>query len=122
LVEIRGITTCIDAYLTPLIKQYVKTFMSGFDEGISNMNIMFMMNDGGLCDFRKFEGFKSILSGPAGGVVGYALTAFHSFQGRKNRAVIGFDMGGTSTDVSRYDEQAMRNFLSLTHTHMIIYL
>ena len=58
-----------------------------------------MQSDGGLVDFRKFSGLSAILSGPAGGVVGYAQT---SWDDEERLAVIGFDMGGTSTDVSRY--------------------
>lgn len=59
-----------------------------------------MMSDGGLCPMQQFDGFKSILSGPAGGVVGYAMTTYSKVT---KKPVIGFDMGGTSTDVSRYN-------------------
>jgi 5-oxoprolinase (ATP-hydrolysing) len=58
-----------------------------------------MQSDGGLVDVSKFSGLRAILSGPAGGVVGYALT---SYDDETKIPVIGFDMGGTSTDVSRY--------------------
>lgn len=58
-----------------------------------------MQSDGGLTPVNQFSGFKAILSGPAAGVVGYALTSFDEEEGSP---IIGFDMGGTSTDVSRY--------------------
>lgn len=85
----RGQTSCVDAYLTPLIQEYVKGFISGFDEGIQNVNISFMMSDGGLCPVESFNGFRAILSGPAGGVVGYAMTTFDE---KTRQPVIGFDM------------------------------
>ncbi|EGG24637.1 hypothetical protein DFA_02881 [Cavenderia fasciculata] len=94
----RGITTCIDAYLTPKIEEYIKQFLRGFDSGIGDVEVSFMMSDGGLCPVDQFRGFRSILSGPAGGVVGYGSTTYTG-----THPVIGFDMGGTSTDVSRYD-------------------
>ncbi|KXS09479.1 hypothetical protein M427DRAFT_105271 [Gonapodya prolifera JEL478] len=98
----RGTSSTVDAYLTPPIHQYIKGFFSGFDEGISDptkVRIEFMQSDGGLTSVRDFSGFKAILSGPAGGVVGYARTSYDDLEGSP---VIGFDMGGTSTDVSRY--------------------
>lgn len=97
----RGQTTCVDAYLTPLIRTYIQSFVSGFEQSsVKNVAISFMMSDGGLCDVDQFSGFKSILSGPAGGVVGYAQTTWNP---QEKQPVIGFDMGGTSTDVSRFD-------------------
>eukprot|EP00117_Sycon_ciliatum_P007634 scpid23060/ scgid10654/ 5-oxoprolinase; 5-oxo-L-prolinase; Pyroglutamase len=95
----RGYTACADAYLTPCIKRYLNSFASGFQDNLKSTRVQFMQSDGGLTPMDKFCGSKAILSGPAGGVVGYALTtaATHS-----NSPVIGFDMGGTSTDVSRY--------------------
>ncbi|CAI5746857.1 unnamed protein product [Peronospora destructor] len=101
----RGFTTCADAYLTPVIKKYVASFCAGFGEGLDQVNISFMQSDGGLARMKHFHGHRAILSGPAGGVVGYARTtrppesSIESIQ----PAVIGFDMGGTSTDVSRFD-------------------
>jgi 5-oxoprolinase (ATP-hydrolysing) len=95
----RGCTTCVDAYLTPIIKQYLVSFTAGFDEGISQVNVSFMQSDGGLTPMQKFLGNRAILSGPAGGFVGYALS---SYSGPSSMPIIGFDMGGTSTDVSRY--------------------
>lgn len=93
----RGHTTCAAAYLTPKIKNYLEGFTSGFDENLKNVPLTFMQSDGGLAPVQDFGGHKAILSGPAGGVVGYAKTSYDGEQ-----AVIGFDMGGTSTDVSRY--------------------
>jgi 5-oxoprolinase (ATP-hydrolysing) len=94
----RGGTTCVDAYLTPIIKKYLASFISGFDNNIVNVNVLFMQSDGGLTPMNKFLGNRAILSGPAGGVVGYAITSSQA----TTAPVIGFDMGGTSTDVSRY--------------------
>ena len=93
----RGCTTCVDAYLTPVIKRYLKSFSKGFDSNLmSNVKVTFMQSDGGLTPMDNFFGNRAILSGPAGGVVGYAKTSY------TNTPVIGFDMGGTSTDVSRF--------------------
>ncbi|KAF2077582.1 hypothetical protein CYY_001123 [Polysphondylium violaceum] len=95
----RGLTSCVDAYLTPLIETYIDNFTQGFDQGIAKVDISFMMSDGGLCPVDSFRGFRSILSGPAGGVVGYSQTTFDK---DSKQPIIGFDMGGTSTDVSRF--------------------
>lgn len=95
----RGYTACADAYLTPNIRRYVSSFASGFDESFKQTRVLFMQSDGGLTDVKRFSGAKAILSGPAGGVVGYALT---TCQEEASMPIIGFDMGGTSTDVSRY--------------------
>ncbi|CAH0485443.1 unnamed protein product [Peronospora farinosa] len=101
----RGFTTCADAYLTPVIKKYVASFCAGFGEGLDQVNISFMQSDGGLARMKHFHGHRAILSGPAGGVVGYARTTRPLESGIESvqPAVIGFDMGGTSTDVSRFD-------------------
>eukprot|EP00981_Chlorochromonas_danica_P003519 scaffold659_cov192-Ochromonas_danica.AAC.32 len=102
----RGGTTCVDAYLTPIIKRYLRSFASGFDSNFQNVKVSFMQSDGGLTPMQSFYGNRAILSGPAGGVVGYALTseerAIQRGEKPSDIAVIGFDMGGTSTDVSRY--------------------
>ncbi|KAK4433785.1 5-oxoprolinase [Sesamum alatum] len=95
----RGFTACVDAYLTPVIKEYLKGFISKFDEGLSKLNVLFMQSDGGLAPESRFSGHKAVLSGPAGGVVGYSQTLFGL---ETEKPLIGFDMGGTSTDVSRY--------------------
>lgn len=95
----RGDTTTIDAYLTPHIKQYLDSFKSGFSDQLKDTSLLFMQSDGGLVSANKFKGSNAILSGPAGGVVGYAKTTYAQMN---QQPVIGFDMGGTSTDVSRY--------------------
>ncbi|XP_029175794.1 5-oxoprolinase [Nylanderia fulva] len=95
----RGFTACADAYLTPHIKNYLQAFSSGFKDNLKNVNVLFMQSDGGLTPMDSFNGSRAILSGPAGGVVGYAMTTYGK---ETDLPVIGFDMGGTSTDVSRY--------------------
>lgn len=95
----RGFTACVDAYLTPVIKEYLLGFISKFDEGLGKLNVLFMQSDGGLAPESRFSGHKAVLSGPAGGVVGYSQTLFGV---ETEKPLIGFDMGGTSTDVSRY--------------------
>ncbi|XP_044309191.1 5-oxoprolinase [Varanus komodoensis] len=95
----RGYTACADAYLTPHIRRYLDSFRAGFASQLQGVPVLFMRSDGGLTPMEAFSGSRAILSGPAGGVVGYAVTT-HRAMGR--RPVIGFDMGGTSTDVSRY--------------------
>lgn len=96
----RGQSTCVDAYLTPIVQEYINGLISGFQKGFEETTrVEFMMSDGGLCDYRKFTGLKLLLSGPAGGVVGQAMTCYDEAEGTHT---IGFDMGGTSTDVSRY--------------------
>ncbi|KAK3360230.1 Hydantoinase B/oxoprolinase-domain-containing protein [Lasiosphaeria hispida] len=108
----RATSVCADAYLTPAIKKYISGFQQGFKGGLGTKSVVqetgdrgarceFMQSDGGLVDVEKFTGLKAILSGPAGGVVGYAIT---SYDENTKIPVIGFDMGGTSTDVSRYGE------------------
>ncbi|KAH9633167.1 hypothetical protein HF086_013790 [Spodoptera exigua] len=103
----RGFTASADAYLTPHIREYVRGFADGFSGGLKDANVLFMQSDGGLTPMNMFNGSRAILSGPAGGVVGYAMTAYQKETGLP---VIGFDMGGTSTDVSRYAG-------SLEHVH-----
>lgn len=106
----RATSACADAYLTPAIKKYISGFQAGFEGGLGTQGVKkaagskgsrceFMQSDGGLVDVDLFSGLRAILSGPAGGVVGYALT---SYGPETKIPVIGFDMGGTSTDVSRY--------------------
>jgi 5-oxoprolinase (ATP-hydrolysing) len=90
----RGDTTVVDAYLSPILRRYV-TEVAGELNGVK---LLFMQSNGGLTDAASFRGKDSILSGPAGGIVGMARTA--SSAGFTK--VIGFDMGGTSTDVSHY--------------------
>ncbi|BBO90319.1 hydantoinase B/oxoprolinase family protein [Desulfosarcina ovata] len=95
----RGDTTMTDAYLNPHIRSYLDSFREGFEGGLSDADLLFMQSDGGLARADDFTGSRAILSGPAGGVVGYAMTTFSDSAGQP---VIGFDMGGTSTDVSRF--------------------
>ncbi|CAP34677.2 Protein CBG16813 [Caenorhabditis briggsae] len=94
----RGFTVCADAYLTPKIMEYLDGFQAGFTD-LSQVRVNFMQSDGGLCEMKSFRGSRAILSGPAGGVVGIASTAYKESD---KKPVIGFDMGGTSTDVCRY--------------------
>ncbi len=91
----RGDTTVADAYLTPILRRYVDTVAGA----LKDTRLMFMQSNGGLTDAALFQGKDSILSGPAGGVVGMARTAVMAGFDK----VIGFDMGGTSTDVSHFD-------------------
>jgi 5-oxoprolinase (ATP-hydrolysing) len=97
----RGTSATADAYLTPVVKDYIDSISANFEGGLgaAGTRCEFMQSDGGLVDFRGFGGLRSILSGPAGGVVGYAQTTYDVVE---QKPVIGFDMGGTSTDVSRY--------------------
>ncbi|CAD7012331.1 unnamed protein product [Ceratitis capitata] len=94
----RGYTACAEAYLTPHVERYLNSFKSGFDKELAGVDILFMQSDGGLVRMENFRGARAILSGPAGGVVGYAQTGARE----TDAPLIGFDMGGTSTDVSRY--------------------
>ncbi|OJJ74007.1 hypothetical protein ASPBRDRAFT_41793 [Aspergillus brasiliensis CBS 101740] len=105
----RGASATADAYLTPVIQRYIQGFRSGFQDQLqsSDTRCEFMQSDGGLVNFQKFSGLRAILSGPAGGVVGYAGT---SYDQEDRKPVIGFDMGGTSTDVSRYDGKLEHTF------------
>ncbi|KAF8197074.1 Hydantoinase/oxoprolinase-domain-containing protein [Pholiota molesta] len=101
----RGVSSTADAYLTPILREYLDGFFAGFDAKLKDgrlrsPRVEFMGSDGGLLDLNNFSGLKSILSGPAGGVVGYALT---SWDEKEKHPIIGLDVGGTSTDVSRFD-------------------
>jgi 5-oxoprolinase (ATP-hydrolysing) len=103
----RGDTTVVDAYLSPILRRYVDTVAADVlsDPG-SDTRLMFMQSNGGLTDAQLFQGKDAILSGPAGGVVGGVRTSLMAGFER----VIGFDMGGTSTDVSHYDGAFERTF------------
>ena len=93
----RGDTTVVDAYLSPILRRYVDQFSHSLSSQ-GKTKIMFMQSNGGLVDADLFQGKDSILSGPAGGIVGAVKTcALAGFE-----QIIGFDMGGTSTDVSHY--------------------
>ncbi len=107
----RGDTTVVDAYLSPILRRYVDQVAAE----MPGVKLLFMQSSGGLTDARAFQGKDAILSGPAGGIVGMARTA--ELAHRHDAAeiagqcrVIGFDMGGTSTDVSHYAGQFEREF------------
>ena len=101
----RGDTTVADAYLSPVLRRYVDRVA----RELPSVQLMFMQSSGGLTDARLFQGKDSILSGPAGGVVGAVRTSLAAGYDR----VIGFDMGGTSTDVSHFNGQFERVFETL---------
>lgn len=90
----RGDTTVVDAYLSPILRRYVE----GIARQLPGIRLMFMQSNGGLRQAEHFRGKDAVLSGPAGGVVGMVRAAAEAGHDK----VIGFDMGGTSTDVSHY--------------------
>ena len=90
----RGDTTVVDAYLTPILRRYIDRITTQ----LPNTQLMFMKSDGGLVDADNFQGKDSILSGPAGGIVGAVKTS----QRAGFKRIVTFDMGGTSTDVAHY--------------------
>ena len=94
----RGDTTLADAYLTPVLKRYIDRLRDALADVCEPERLMFMQSGGGLVDASRFRGKDSVLSGPAGGVVGMAQAA--SAAGLER--LVGFDMGGTSTDVTAY--------------------
>ena len=98
----RGDTTVVDAYLSPILRGYVDQVAAHMD----GVRLLFMQSNGGLTDASRFQGKDSILSGPAGGIVGMVRTAKTAGFDR----IIGFDMGGTSTDVSHYAGELERQF------------
>ncbi|MDP6356493.1 MAG: hydantoinase B/oxoprolinase family protein [Planctomycetota bacterium] len=99
----RGDTTVVDAYLSPILRRYVEQVAGQLGRG---PKLMFMMSSGGLTAADMFQGKDAILSGPAGGVVGAVETSrLAGFE-----KMIGFDMGGTSTDVSHFDGELERAF------------
>ena len=102
----RGDTTVVDAYLTPILARYVAQVARELDVEHSGARLMFMMSSGGLTAADLFQGKDAILSGPAGGVVAMAQTAKSAGFSK----VIGFDMGGTSTDVAHFDGTYERAF------------
>jgi 5-oxoprolinase (ATP-hydrolysing) len=91
----RGDTTVVDAYLSPVLRRYVDKVVAALG---TDTRLLFMQSSGGLTDAAAFQGKDAILSGPAGGIVGMVKTAEAAGYDR----IIGFDMGGTSTDVSHY--------------------
>ena len=98
----RGDTTVVDAYLSPILRRYVEQVAAE----LAGVRLYFMQSNGGLAEPRSFQGKDAILSGPAGGIVGAARTA--AMAGLDQ--IIGFDMGGTSTDVAHYAGEFERAF------------
>jgi 5-oxoprolinase (ATP-hydrolysing) len=114
----RGDTTVVDAYLSPILRRYVgqvESELRGFPHsdplhgaGEGGLRLQFMQSNGGLTDAHRFQGKDAILSGPAGGVVGAVEVARLAGFGK----IIGFDMGGTSTDVTHYAGEYERAFVT----------
>jgi 5-oxoprolinase (ATP-hydrolysing) len=102
----RGDTTVVDAYLSPILTRYIARVSKALDVKRTGARAMFMMSSGGLTAAELFAGKDAILSGPAGGVVAMAETG----RSAGFREVIGFDMGGTSTDVAHFDGAYERAF------------
>jgi 5-oxoprolinase (ATP-hydrolysing) len=98
----RGDTTVVDAYLSPILRRYV----GQVEADLGTVPLQFMQSNGGLTDAHRFQGKDAILSGPAGGIVGAAqVSKLAGFD-----KIIGFDMGGTSTDVTHYAGEYEREF------------
>lgn len=103
----------VDAYLTKNVRNYIGDFGEHFEGGLEALGgkLLFMQSDGGLCRWDLFSGARAILSGPAAGVVGFSKTCYSDESGPSGkkqkssapRPLLALDMGGTSTDVSRYD-------------------
>ena len=106
----RGDTAVVDAYLSPLLRRYVDRVANALAASRDAVpRLLFMQSSGGLTSANLFRGKDAILSGPAGGVVGAVETARIAGFAK----IIGFDMGGTSTDVCHYDGTYERNFESV---------
>jgi 5-oxoprolinase (ATP-hydrolysing) len=102
----RGDTTVVDAYLSPILRRYVDEVER--DLGGADIRLQFMQSSGGLTDARRFQGKDAILSGPAGGIVGAVeVSRLAGFD-----RIIGFDMGGTSTDVTHWAGEYERAFVT----------
>ena len=99
----RGDTTVVDAYLSPVLRRYVDQVRAGLGDG---PRLSFMQSNGGLTEAGDFQGKDALLSGPAGGVVGMVRTAAAAGFDR----LVGFDMGGTSTDVAHYAGELERTY------------
>jgi 5-oxoprolinase (ATP-hydrolysing) len=98
----RGDTTVVDAYLSPILRRYVDRVTGA----LGSTRLWFMQSNGGLTDARLFQGKDAILSGPAGGIVGAVATSTRA----GHRAIVSFDMGGTSTDVAHFAGRLERSF------------
>ena len=110
----RGVSSTADAYLTPILREYLDGFFNGFDEKLRDGRLLsprveFMGSDGGLLNAKNFSGLKSILSGPAGGVVGYALT---SWDEKRRQPIIGYASNGF---VSIYASDQTQGWMSAEH-------
>ncbi|GAA6049154.1 hypothetical protein JCM3770_003281 [Rhodotorula araucariae] len=113
-IEIRRNVPMYKTKSSPATWLYLRGFFKGFDDSLgktSAARVEFMTSEGTLVDVSHFSGLRSILSGPAGGVVGYSLT---SWDEKKRVPVIGFDMGGTSSDVSRFDGKFEKTYETST--------
>ncbi len=110
----RGDTTVVDAYLSPILRRYVDQVAGALDLGRACQNLLFMQSNGGLTQADRFQGKDAILSGPAGGIVGMVDTAEDAVsdvpKDERSIGFIGFDMGGTSTDVSHCAGEYERTF------------
>ncbi|KAK2008582.1 hypothetical protein LZ32DRAFT_609296 [Colletotrichum eremochloae] len=98
----RSQSAVADAYLSPVTDAYLESFRKGFEGQLQDHNakkLFLNQSDGGLTAYTSFTGLRGVLSGPAGGVIGLSKTCYHEDDGTP---VLGFDMGGTSTDVARY--------------------
>jgi len=102
----RGDTTVVDAYLSPILRRYVQQVAAELRSDRAAARLLFMQSNGGLTDAHRFQGKDAIVSGPAGGIVGMVRSSRMAGFDR----VIGFDMGGTSTDVSHYAGEYERAF------------
>ncbi|NET06479.1 MAG: 5-oxoprolinase [Symploca sp. SIO2B6] len=105
----RGDTTVVDAYLSPILRRYVEQVSSELSAAGNNQQttkLMFMQSSGGLVNAKQFQGKNSILSGPAGGIVGAVQTSANAGFNK----IVTFDMGGTSTDVAHYAGEYEREF------------
>ena len=101
----RGDTTVVDAYLSPILRRYVNQVSEELEKNKSTQ-LMFMQSNGGLTDANLFQGKDALLSGPAGGVVSMVQTGKQAGYNK----LIGFDMGGTSTDVCHFAGEYERSF------------
>jgi 5-oxoprolinase (ATP-hydrolysing) len=102
----RGDTTVVDAYLSPILRRYVDEVERDLGGAAADARLQFMQSSGGLTDARRFQGKDAILSGPAGGIVGAVEVSRRAGFDR----IIGFDMGGTSTDVTHWAGEYERAF------------
>ena len=109
----RANSAVADAYLSPIIRRYIESFAAGFEGGLHafGSKLLLMQSDGGLTTWNNFSGLRSVLSGPAGGVIGFSRTCYDA---DIKRPLVALDMGGTSTDCARYDGELDHSFESIT--------